>query len=456
MSRHKQKGDISIGFIESYGDFSIYGVANKHAAQLAVKEINDGFTLLGGPLNAPGIASFAKSTSTAPVILAQRDKLKFSNNRKVFNIEKVLFAEEDKILVQSGDSGILGRPVKLIAPDCQSPENTLEKMTTELIEKQHVDLVVGGFQSTTREQIRPIIDKFKQLYFYTNQYEGGVADKYTFCTGAVCEQQVLPLLQYMTKLYGPRIFIIAADYKFGRLTSAWTKCWASMFGGKVIGEKFQSPGDSDFDDVIAIVKKADPDWIMTLIVGEAQQNFYPQAYAANLNYPMASTISMASGYEHIRFSPPALNKMHNAVNYMMEIPTTRNIAFVKRWFNLFPADVYIGQMAQNTYVSIHLYAKAARLAGSVNQQKVIKILESGLHIEAPEGSIFLDPATHHLTHYIRLAAADEYHNIKFVQEWPTIDPWWLRRLGVNLVHHPEYKQYTPDDDTLLCQAHQGK
>ncbi len=67
-------------------------------------------------------------------------------------------------------------------------------MTTELIEKQHVDLIVGGFQSTTRERIRPIIDTFKQLYFYTNQYEGGVADKYTFCTGAVCEQQVLPLL----------------------------------------------------------------------------------------------------------------------------------------------------------------------------------------------------------------------------------------------------------------------
>ena len=449
MSHSKQTGKIKIGFIESYGDFSIYGVANKHAAQLAVQEINDGFTLLGGQLNAPGKASFTRSGSTPPSIHARGDKLKFSDKGNNLSLEKVLFSGEDKILVQSNDNGILGQRVNLIAPDCQSQENTLEELTTELIRKQQVDMVVGGFASTTREQIRSVINKYKQLYFYTNQYEGGVADKYTFCTGAVCEQQVLPLLQYMTESYGPRIYTIAADYSFGRLTAAWTKSWAPAFGGKVIGEKFPDLGISKFDDVIASVKKANPDWIMTLIVGEAQQNYYPQASAANFKFPMASTINMASGYEHIRFSPPALNKMHNAVNYMMEIPTTRNIAFVKRWFNLFPDDVYIGQMAHNTYVSIHLYAKAVRLAGSADQQDVIRILESGLHMEAPEGSVFLDPATHHITHYIRLAMADECHNIKFMQEWPNINPWWLQRLGVNLVRNPEYKQYTLEDDPLI-------
>ena len=449
MSHSKQTSKIKIGFIESYGDFSIYGVSNKHAAQLAVKEINDGFTLIGGQLNAPGKASFTRSASTPPSMHARGDKLKFSDKGNDFSLEKVLFAGEDKILVQSNDDGILGRQVNLIAPDCQSQESTLEKLTTELIQKQQVDMIVGGFASTARERIRPIIDYHKQLYFYTSQYEGGVADKYTFCTGAVCEQQVLPLLQYMVATYGPRIYTIAADYKFGRLTAAWTKSWAPLFGGEVVGEKFPVLGSSKFDDVIASVKKADPDWIMTLIVGEAQQNYYPQASAANLKLPMASTINMASGYEHIRFNPPALNKMHNAVNYMMEIPTTRNIAFVKRWFNLFPDDVYIGQMAQNTYVSIHLYAKAVRLAGSANQQDVIKILESGLHIEAPEGSVFLDPATHHVAHYIRLAMADKCHNIKFIQEWPNITPWWLQRLGVNLVRNPEYKQYTLEDDPLM-------
>ena len=41
---------------------------------------------------------------------------------------------------------------------------------------------------------------------------------------------------------------------------------------------------------------------------------------------------------------------------------------------------------------------------------------------------------------------DENHDVKFVRDWPSIQAWWLQRLGVNLVRHPEFKQYTPDED----------
>ena len=83
-------------------------------------------------------------------------------------------------------------------------------------------MLVAGFASAEREAIRPIVDQFKQLYFYTNQYEGGVADANTFCTGPVCEQQVIPTVQYMVEKFGPRCYTIAADYNFGQLTAAWT------------------------------------------------------------------------------------------------------------------------------------------------------------------------------------------------------------------------------------------
>ena len=78
---------------------------------------------------------------------------------------------------------------------------------------------------------------------------------------------------------------------------------------------------------------------------------------------MASTVNMAQGYEHKRFKPPSLANMHNAIQYQLEVPTARNRAFVKRWMTMFPQDPYIGEMAQNTYFTIHLYAKAARIAG---------------------------------------------------------------------------------------------
>jgi branched-chain amino acid transport system substrate-binding protein len=253
----------------------------------------------------------------------------------------------------------------------------------------------------------------------------------------------------MVKRFGPRIYTLAADYNFGQLTAAWTKAFAPLVGGEIIEEEFAPLSMSDFTTSISRIQAAKPDWVFTLLVGSNQSNYYPQAHSAGMEFPMASTVNMAQGYEHRRFKAPSLNRMYNCVNYIEEIPTDRNRAFVKRWYDMFPNDPYIGQMAQNTYFSIHWYAQACRLAGTTNQEDVKKAMESGIHIEAPEGTVFMEPSSHHATHYIRLASCDADHNVSFVREWPYIQPWWLQRIGVNLVKHKEYHQYTPDEDPFF-------
>jgi len=442
---------IQVGFIEDQsGNLSLYGLQKWHAAQLAVKEINDGYTLAGGPVGPGGLGTMGLFTSTPPTVEIQPGGvLKTISNGGQPSQSAIVNLESDDILVQSGDKGLLNRPVSLVSADGQSNNTLWQQLARRMIQQDKVDVLVAGFASAEREAIRPIVDQHKQLYFYTNQYEGGVADEYTFCTGAVCEQQVIPVMRYMVEKFGPKIFTIAANYNFGQLTASWVRSIAPLLKAQVIGEEFPPLDVSEFSSVIAKVQSAKPDWVMTLLVGQNQSNYYPQAAAAGLHLPMASTINMAQGYEHLRFTPPALANMHNAVNYMQEIPTKRNQDFVKRFYTMFPKDPYLGQMAQNTYFSIHLYAKAVREAGTTDQEKVRRNLESGWTIEAPEGTVFLEPATHHATHFIRLAVADEKQQISFVREWPTIEPWWLQRLGVNLVRHPEHKQYTPQEDPFF-------
>ena len=443
-------GPVKIGHIEDLsGNLAVYGVQKFHAAQLAVKEINEGKTLKGGPVGSGGLGAMANFASAPPVMGHGEGDLKYVDDGGERSGAGMSFVEDEDVLVDSGESGLLGREVELLGPDGQSNNNIWQQLTRRLIQEDEVDCLVAGFTSAEREAIRPIVDQFKQLYIYTNQYEGGVADSNTFCTGAICEQQVIPVVDYMIRKFGPRVYTIAADYNFGQLTAAWTKAFAPLVGGEIIEEEFVPLSVSDFTTSIARIQAAKPDWVFTLLVGSNQSNYYPQAAAAGLEYPMASTVNMAQGYEHRRFKPPSLNRMYNCVNYIEEIPTVRNRAFVKRWYEMFPDDPYIGQMAQNTYFSVHLYAKAARLAGTTEQEAVKLALESGLSIEAPEGAVFLEPSTHHCSHYIRLATADENHHVSFVREWPSIQPWWLQRVGVNLVRHKEYKQYIPDEDRFF-------
>ena len=64
-----------------------------------------------------------------------------------------------------------------------------------------------------------------------------------------------PVVDYMVKTFGPRIYTIAADYNFGQLTAAWTKATAPLVGGEIIEEEFVPLSVSDFSTSIARIQQ---------------------------------------------------------------------------------------------------------------------------------------------------------------------------------------------------------
>lgn len=327
--------------------------------------------------------------------------------------------------------GILGKEIKPVAPDPASDNQKYQQLARRLIQKNNVDVLFGAFASSSREAMRPIVDKNKQLYFYTNQYEGGVCDTYTWCTGAVPEQQITPVLPSLVERFGKDIYIIAADYNFGQITTSWYKKVANDIGANVVNTEMIPLDVSQFGSTIGRIRDADPDLLVTLLVGTNQKSFYKQQVSAGLDVPMSTTVNMAQGYEHLRFDPPALHNMFVGVNYMQEIPTQRNQKFVKSYYEMWPEAKYVGQMAQNSYFSTYLYKKACEKAGTTNQDEVMKTLDKEpIQIEAPEGNIRTHPPTHHIVHDIRLARAvgkkgADNHTIKFPQLYDNKEPYWL-------------------------------
>jgi len=338
---------IKFGLLEDRsGNFAIFGLNKWHGTQLAIKEINDGWTLDGGVQGPGGPGVHAKVAAKPPTtnIKATVD------NGGAPARDDTVWTEPAEYLLKSGDKGVLGRQIELLAPDPQSDNTQFQTLARRLILDDKVDVIMAGFASAEREAIRPIMDQNKMLYFYNNQYEGGVADKNTFCTGAVPEQQIVPVMQYMIKNFGPRIYTLAADYNFGQLSAAWTRAMAPLLNAEVIGEEFIPLSVSQFSSSIAKIQEAKPSWLMMYITGQNHSNFYPQANAAGLKFPMGSSINIAQGYEHRRFAPPALNRFHVTASYMEEIPTPRNKLFVKRWRAMFADEPYLAMEGHSAYV----------------------------------------------------------------------------------------------------------
>ncbi|MDX6750077.1 urea ABC transporter substrate-binding protein (plasmid) [Geminicoccaceae bacterium 1502E] len=340
--------------------------------------------------------------------------------------------------------GIMGRQIELVMYDPQSDNRRYQELMRRILQRDKVDVVFAGFSSASREAVRPIVRQFDGLYFYTNQYEGGVCDANTINTGAVPEQQFSTLVPWMMETYGKKVYTIAADYNFGQISAEWVRKLVEEHGGEMVGEEFIPLGVSQFSQTIQNIQSAQPDILMTLLVGTAQASFYEQAAAADLDVPMGSSVNVAQGYEHKRFNPPALDGMHVTANYIEEIDTPSSKDFVARWRAMFPDETYINQPGQNAYAGIYLYKAAVEKAQSTDKAAIREAIRSGdVCFDAPEGQICIDPKSQHVSHSIYLVQVGENHSITIPKTWDGIAPYWLGEAGCDLTVKDHNAQYTP-------------
>ena len=343
--------------------------------------------------------------------------------------------------------GLLGKKINLVAPDTQSDNTKMQQLARELVIKDKVPVIFGAQTSAEREAIRPIIDQYKQLYFYTNQYEGGVCDSNTFTTGAVPEQQVATLIPYLMQHFGKRVYVIAADYNFGHLTSDWVKAITQASGGSIVGQEFVPLTQNEFSSSIARIKAAQPDILIPLLVGNDQSSFFPQWASSGIkNLPMGSTVIVAQGYEHLRFQPPAAANIYVPTNFIKElgdyVPSSKT--FVDAFMKKFPNDPYIDEEAESEYDAIMMWAEAVKKAGTTDQAKVKEVLAGGISYNSPSGTVTIDPKTHAAVRDIYLAHTTETQAIEFPVMWKAVQPNWLSAVaGCDLTTKPDQTQYTP-------------
>ncbi len=355
----------------------------------------------------------------------------------------------------NADGGIDGAEIELYDPDPQSDNARYKQLTRKMIQQRDVDVLWAGYASSTREAIRPIVDRTDQLYFYTTQYEGGVCDHNVFPVGPTARQQLGSVLPYLREEYGPEIYTIAADYNFGQLSADWVKVLADEHDAEVVGEEFISLDTSQFSSTINNIQDADPDFVMSMLVGKNHTAFYKQKASAGLEVPIGTSTAMAQGYEHVRLDPPAMQNIYAGVNYMQEVPTeanTRDGGFVDRYFEMYSDAPYLNEEAETNYLSTYMYKKAVEQAGTFEQPEVKESLESGISLEpehapeAPEGeTIELDGATHHVNHHMWVMRADEQHNVEAVDDRTIPEQFLSETADCDLTSEDSETKYTPRD-----------
>jgi branched-chain amino acid transport system substrate-binding protein len=345
----------------------------------------------------------------------------------------------------NASGGVLGKKLKLVQFDAQSNNQLYTQYATQLILENQVAVLMGGITSASREAVRPVVDKYGALYFYNEQYEGGVCDKNVFCTGVTPAQQIGNLVPWAGKEYGPKFYTLAADYNYGHISADWVKVYLKEAQGQLLGEEYIPLDVVDFGSVIQRIEKAQPNVVFSLLVGGNHIAFYRQYAAAGLNgkIPIVSP-TFGLGNEQIVLKPKEVEGLVVIYPYFQELENETNKKWVAAWRGRFGGNYpYVTDSANTVWNGWHLWAMAANMAGSLELPKVIAALESGLTFDAPEGKIKLDPQSHHVVHTVHLAKVNDTQGFTIFKSIENVEPSDTKQVCDLIANPDQHTQYTP-------------
>ena len=152
--------------------------------------------------------------------------------------------------------GVLGQQLEpvVVAPASNWP--LFAEKARELISKEKVAVVFGCWTSVSRKSVLPVFEELNGLLFYPVQYEGEESSCNVFYTGAVPNQQAIPIpaVEYLMSKEGggaKRFVLLGTDYVYPRTTNKILNYFLKQKGVKEadIIEKYTPFGHTDYQTI---------------------------------------------------------------------------------------------------------------------------------------------------------------------------------------------------------------
>lgn len=292
--------------------------------------------------------------------------------------------------------GIMGKKIDPVDADGASEPTVFAEKARQLIQKDCVAAVFGGWTSASRKAMRDPFKQLNSLLFYPVQYEGLEADHNIFYTGATTNQQIIPALDFLrTKKKIKTIFLAGSDYVFPRTANAIIKAYAKQYGIKVLGEEYQLLGDKEWGTAVDKIVKTKPDVVFNTINGDSNVAFLKEYASAGLNAKNIPIVSVSIAEEEAAAIDVDLTGQMTAWNYYQTIDTPENKKFVAAFKAKYGQGAVTSDPMEAAYTSLYLYKAMVEKAGSFDVDKVIDA-SGGVTFDAPEGKVTVNGENHHI------------------------------------------------------------
>jgi branched-chain amino acid transport system substrate-binding protein len=116
--------------------------------------------------------------------------------------------------------GINGHPLQVIYVDPQGDPIQATQMATQLIQTDHVDVLMGGVLSSECLMVQELVSRLRVLYVPTSgcaaeEFSSASCNRYSFRFVPVGRQRLAALADYIVKSYGRKFAMMYSDYAYG-------------------------------------------------------------------------------------------------------------------------------------------------------------------------------------------------------------------------------------------------
>ena len=190
---------------------------------------------------------------------------------------------------------------------------------------------------------------------------------------------------------------------FPRSANAQIRELATRLGGTVVGERYEPLGTADFSRLQTQLAASRPDVIFNTVNGLDNASLFDALSRADPTGQRYLTISFSVEETQVReIGAGRFVNRYAAWNYFHDAGNPRLADFLPRYREYLGADdAQTSDPVEAAYLQIMIFAEAARRAGSVAPDDVLRAAR-GLVLQGFTGPVRVDPDNQHLWKHVEI------------------------------------------------------
>ena len=317
-------------------------------------------------------------------------------------------AVEMAVAELNAGGGLLGRQIATVTEDSETSPSAATRKFERLVLENNVDYLIGTVSSAATLAMMEIAKKYNKILMVpisqSVDITGDKKNKQTFRTCANPGITSGGLAKYMVNKLGKKVYMLTADYAWGKSTSEQYHTRLKELKADIVGETFFPLGNKDFAPYFGKIKAARPDILFITAAGNDAIAVVSQLDQYGLKKEMKICGDGSLIADDVL---PTMGKTADGIitadYYAPSLNTKENKAFVAEYEKLYKARP--SKFSVSSYEAIMWLAQAVKKAGSTDVDKVVAALEGSMYV-GPQGVKKMDPSSHQTSLQIYMIEAE--------------------------------------------------